>query len=374
MNAINKFFGTILSAFDSFTGHYVLALFLFALLVKVLLLPFGIKQQKNSVKQARFKPKEMAIRNKYKGRTDQPTMQKMQNEIMELYQKEGYNPMGGCLPLLIQMPIILILYQVIINPLKYICGYSSEMVTKIASYLTDSGIANFVLNKNGVFAGRDIDLIQYLTENTVGGINEALGDIGQVVLTDLPNFGLFGDGIALAAKPYFWSWLLLIPLLNFVFTMLSSIITRKLTFQPMQDQAANQASMKIMNVFMAGVTAAIAFGVPAAIGIYWLFNNLLGIAQQFILYKAIPLPKFTEEDYKKAEREYLGKVTKREQIERTKAALSRSMGDEECADLGEYISVYDLKPSDPPAEEKSETGSSVIGKAPLKKKNKKSKK
>ena len=123
IDAINRFFGSILSAFDSFTGHYLLALFLFALMIKIILCPFGIKQQKNSVKQAKLKPKEMAIRSKYKGRTDQPTMQKMQNEIMDLYQKEGYNPMGGCLPMLIQLPIIMILYGIVYNPLKYICKY-----------------------------------------------------------------------------------------------------------------------------------------------------------------------------------------------------------------------------------------------------------
>ena len=114
IDAINRFFGSILAAFDSFTGHYLLALFLFALMIKIILCPFGIKQQKNSVKQARLKPKEMAIRSKYKGRTDQPTMQKMQNEIMDLYQKEGYNPMGGCLPIVLQIPVFLALYWVLL--------------------------------------------------------------------------------------------------------------------------------------------------------------------------------------------------------------------------------------------------------------------
>ena len=371
MNAIYKFFGSILGAFESFTGHYLLALFIFALLVKLILLPFGIKQQKTSIKQARLKPKEMAIRNKYKGRTDQPTQQKMQNEIMDLYQKEGYNPMGGCLPLLIQFPIIMILYNVIINPLRHICGYSVEMLTKIATYLNESGIANLTI-KNGTFVGRDLDLLQHITESSVGGINEALGETGQIVLSDLPNLGLFGNMTALAEKPYFWSWLLLIPVLNFAFTMLSSFISRKLTFQPMQDQANQQGSMMFMNVMMAGITTVIAFTVPAAIGIYWIFNNLLGMLQQLILAKAMPLPKFTEEDYKQAEREYAGKISKKEQIEKAKAALSRPMDDDECADLGEYHSVYDERP-EPESPVLKDDSDAVIKKAPLKK-NKKSKK
>ena len=81
MNVINKFFGTILGFFDQITGHYLLALLIFALLVKIIMLPFGIKQQKTSIKQAHVRPREMAIRAKYKGRTDQPTQQKMQQEV-----------------------------------------------------------------------------------------------------------------------------------------------------------------------------------------------------------------------------------------------------------------------------------------------------
>ena len=101
-SAIGKFLGWL----DGLTGSYVLALFFFAIIVELVMLPFGIRQQKNSIKQAKLRPKEMAIRKKYAGRNDQPTQQKMSQEIQELYQREGFNPMGGCLPLLIQFPIM----------------------------------------------------------------------------------------------------------------------------------------------------------------------------------------------------------------------------------------------------------------------------
>ncbi len=369
MNFIYKFFGTILGFFEQITGHYLIALLIFALIVKLIMLPFGIKQQKNSIKQAKVRPKEMAIRSKYKGRTDQPTQQKMNQEVMELYQQEGYNPASGCLPLLIQMPILLILYNVVISPLKHICGYSVDMINKIADYLVGQGVSGITV-KEGVFSGRDIDLIQHLDEHLVG-INEALSSAGldTILLEDIPNFGLFGNPTALAVSPSakFWSLLLLIPILNFGFTMLSTFISKKITFQPMQEQQ-QAGSMKFMTIFMAGMTAWIAFGVPAAIGLYWMFNNILGILQMVILAKTMPLPKFTEADYKAAEREYAGKAaTKKETLQRTKAALSRPMEDDEYADLGDYHSVYDEKPE--PTEE-APSGNSAIGKAPLKKKNK----
>ena len=131
-------------------------------------------------------------------------------------------------------------------------------------------------------------------------------------------------------------------------------------------QNESQGSMRGMNIFMTAMTTFIAFTVPAAIGIYWLFNNLLGMLQQFILAKAIPLPKFTEEDYKRAERELLGKsANKQETVQKTRAALARPMDDDEYADLGDYVSVYDERPV-----EEEPDGKSAIDKAPLKKNKK----
>ena len=111
--------GFLLKLFNNLLGNqYILALLVFAVIVEIVLLPFSIKQQKNSIRQARLKPKEMAIRKKYAGRDDRQTQQEMSQEIQEMYQKENYNPMAGCLPLLIQLPVILALYNIVMNPLK----------------------------------------------------------------------------------------------------------------------------------------------------------------------------------------------------------------------------------------------------------------
>lgn len=106
MNSIMNFliytpFGYVLRFFNSFTGSYAIALLLFALVVKLILLPFAIKQQKNQIKGAKLRPKMMEIEKKYSGRNDQPTLKKKQEELMELQRSEGYSPLSGCLPLLI---------------------------------------------------------------------------------------------------------------------------------------------------------------------------------------------------------------------------------------------------------------------------------
>ena len=110
---INIPFGYLMRFFCSFTNNnYAISLFLFAICVKIVMLPLSIKQQKNQIKGAKLRPKIMAIEKKYAGRNDRPTLQKKQNEIMELQQKEGYSPLSGCLPLLIQLPIIMALYNI----------------------------------------------------------------------------------------------------------------------------------------------------------------------------------------------------------------------------------------------------------------------
>ena len=130
---LNSGLGYIIKFCYSLTNNYALALLLFAFLIKVLLFPLGIKQQKNMVKQAKLRPREMAIRKKYAGRNDQATQQKMQQEVMNLYQEENFNPMGGCLPLLIQFPILFALYAVITKPLTYICNFTEATIEELTA-------------------------------------------------------------------------------------------------------------------------------------------------------------------------------------------------------------------------------------------------
>ena len=89
--------GYVMRWLYSLTNNYLAAILLFTLLVEILLIPLAIKQQKNQIKQASLAPKVAAINKKYAGRTDQATNQKKQQEIMDMYQSEHFNPAGGCL-------------------------------------------------------------------------------------------------------------------------------------------------------------------------------------------------------------------------------------------------------------------------------------
>ncbi|MBP5288997.1 MAG: membrane protein insertase YidC, partial [Clostridia bacterium] len=118
-NVIRVPFGWLIRQFYSWTGSYLVAIILFAIVLKIVLFPFGIKQQKNSQKQAKLRPKENVIRKKYAGRNDRATQMKMNQEIQELYKKENFSPFSGCLPMLLQMLILLAVYAVVRSPLTF---------------------------------------------------------------------------------------------------------------------------------------------------------------------------------------------------------------------------------------------------------------
>ena len=368
--AIGKFLGVLDGAFKS----YIIALFIFAIIVELLMLPFGIKQQKNSIKQAKLRPKEMAIRRKYAGRNDQATQQKMTQEIQELYQKEGYNPMGGCLPLLIQLPIIIVLYNIVINPLLYVVGMPKEAIAALIEYVN----GNVIVDGAGIFekaiaanSRGTIELVNVITEYGLDAFKglegfvfseavttsgaEVYANLASAVEAGLPDFHLFGLNLGYVPSFSRPDLLLLIPVLTFAVYFCSMKLTRKFTYQP--QMAANDkqqgCSNNIMDFTMPLMSVYITFIVPGAIGVYWMFKSILSTLKQFIMSKVMPLPKFTEEDYKAAEKELKGKkVTETRAPRDPNAPKPRSL---------HYIDAEDDEPTPAPvkkqekkAEEKKE--------------------
>lgn len=287
--------GYMLGWFSDITGgSYALALLLYALVFKILFLPFSIKQQKNQIAMAKLTPKIELIKAKYRGRTDQATMRKQQEEIFELQRKEGYSPLSGCLPLLLQMPIIIFLYNVIRKPLSYLVRVSDDVISRLAETV-------------GGNAGDQIQLIgsinTFVAEKGAGAFETIEGiDNANAFMESLPNFELWG--LNLASKPYFWSWLLLIPILAAAFQWLTMFVSRKVSGNANQLAMAGeqdkqtQMSLRMMDLVMPLMTLFITFSFSSMMGLYWIFQSVLGMIQTVILAKAMPVPKFTEEEIK----------------------------------------------------------------------------
>lgn len=333
-------------------NSYILTLFVFAIILEIVMLPFSIKQQRNSIKQAMLRPKEQAIRKKYAGRNDQATQQKVTQEIQELYQQENYNPMSGCMPLLIQFPIIIVLYWIVVDPIQYVCGMSSELTNVLYSFITspvaDGGLGVTLASKSG-----SIEILGMIKEHGAeyfSGITEFCKNGAEVfeaikTIDTFPanfnvgpiNFGLIPSFDFSTAN----AWLLLLPVLTFVIYFFSMKINRKLTFQPTQsaDDRQQACSNNMMDITMPLMSVWMTFIVPAAVGVYWVFKSILGVIKQFIMSKAMPLPKFTEEDYKAAEKELFGKQPKKIQKSENvgKVRSLHHIDDEDYDEKGNYV-------------------------------------
>ena len=158
-------------------NNYLVALIFFTIIIQLLLcLLFGIKQQKNSVKQATLAPKIAAIRKKYAGRNDQQTMMKMQEETQALYRAHGYNQLGGCLPMLIQLPIIMALYNVIVAPLQHMLMLTKAEVATILNKFHDAGLLSDAATKNII-----TDKVTEFTEKNIANARVAQTEVINII-------------------------------------------------------------------------------------------------------------------------------------------------------------------------------------------------
>ncbi len=247
---INRPLGFILSYIYSFTGNYGVAIIIFTLFTKIILLPFSIKQQKSTLEMQRIKPFMDEIQKKYKDNKE-----KQQEEMVKLYSEHGVNPMAGCLPMLIQLPIIFGLYQVIIKPLSYILGYSAEQIAELTAkyadmtfgYSAQISIANLEKLVNFNFIWLDLSAVPQFDMNNIAG------------------------SISLI-------WI--IPLLAAGSTYFSSkyMSSQMASASPEQAQTSN-----MMNMLMPVMTLWFSFTMPAGLGLYWTASNLLQMAQQFAM-------------------------------------------------------------------------------------------
>lgn len=297
-------------------GSYIVGICIFAVLIELLMTPFAVKQQKNSIKQAKLRPKEMAIRQKYAGRNDQVTMQKMQKDIQDMYAKENFSPYSGCLPLLIQFPIIIVLYNVIVDPLRYVLGQSAGVSSALSTFFSAPRAAGGL----GQVAVSGKSTIQLLSSNYSG-----IKDFGLIANSDKvweslssmgtpPSFNIGPFDFSLAPSLSRFDILLLVPVLTFVVYFFSMKLTRKFSGQAPAAGATDRqtaCSNTMMDVMMPAMSAIFTFMVPGIVGVYWMFRSVIGILKSFIMSKIMPLPTFTEADYKAAAKELAGKAPKK---------------------------------------------------------------
>lgn len=280
MDILYDVFGWLLGQFYNLVGNYFVALALFALFFKIVLLPSAIKQQKSTARQARLQPKLRRIQERYKG--DKNAQQKIQEEQQALYQREGFNPMNqGCLPLLIQMPIIFGLYGAVYKPLTYavrVPEKAIEALTKIAQEL--KLIAETTTKGRSTVEISIIDNIDKLWD----GALEAGVDLS--VLEQIKDFsGEFNFfGYSLSQNPSFkpLTLLAIIPVLSCLTSLATSFIGH-IRSKRNNPAMANNPTMGCMTFGMPLFSLYFVTMFPAAIGVYWIINNVYSFLQTLIV-------------------------------------------------------------------------------------------
>ena len=280
---IAKPFGWLLMTLYNLVGNYGVAIFLFALVVKLILLPFQMKSKKSMMRMSALQPQVQELQKRHEGNP-----RKLQEETSKLYKEEHVNPMSGCIWSLIPFPILLALYRAIRFPLTTMMGVSSDLLAEggaLATKLTEMGFSS---SANAAYI--QLQQSQFISENwskfDFTTISEKLQFINYkflgVNLGDLPKLKFWADGLTWAAIGLF-----LIPIVSAVLSYLQMQISQKVTPQTgtTQQQAQSAQQMKTMNLMMPLVSLYICFIMPAALGIYWIFTSLLGIIQDVILNK-----------------------------------------------------------------------------------------
>ena len=305
--------GVILDAIYKFVGLFgihnlALCIFLFTFVVKMLMLPLTIKQQKFTRLSSKMNPELTKIQEKYKGKKDEESMRRQQAETQEVYAKYGTNPMGGCLPLLISLPIMFALYRVIYAIPAYVGevgdlyrtvagaieGISGHADT-ITTFITENGLrvtnslstyalgsteyTNSLIDilakfstanweaffQNGTFAA-----IQGTCTEAVNNIIKANNLFGLNIL-DTPNFKIIGS--------------LIIPVLAVVTQMIQ---TKTMNANQPQKQTKNNdnpmaGSMNTMNTIMPIMSGVFCLMLPIGVGIYWIASALFTILQNIFI-------------------------------------------------------------------------------------------
>ena len=278
-----------------------LCIILFTIVMKTLMIPLTIKQQKTTKLMSVMNPEIQAIQKKYKGKSDQESMQRQNVEIQAVYEKYGTSMTGGCLPLLIQMPILLALYRVIYNIPAYVPSvrvYFDNVVTPLmgqADYAQKlqeiTNIATACGGKLDKFdftnANRLVDMLYKFSTSQWGELQSLFPAISDVISQNAAVVEKMNTflGLNMAEAPgWVPSFAWIIPVLAAVSQWFSTKLMSGNQPSTSGDAENPMAqSMKTMTTTMPLFSAFICITMPAGLGIYWIATSVVTIIQQLVV-------------------------------------------------------------------------------------------
>ena len=315
VNWVAEVLGWLMNGIYSIGVHNLgLCIIIFTLVIYAFMTPLQIKQQKFAKMNAVMAPELQNIQKKYRGKKDQNSQLKMQEETMGVYEKYGVSPTGSCLQMLIQMPIFFALYQVIIKIPGYIGGIKDVFASAVSHITEVSGYSDIIFKfvQDNAIKNSYIPMSGKLSSDHVVDFLYSLSPTQWDKLADVDKFQGFADvlnqtadklhpmqnflGLNIADNPWSliqsgWStqhYLLilaavLIPVLAWGTQVLNMKLVQTASNTSNGTPSQMEATMKTMNMFMPLMTAFICFTFPVGIGIYWIIGAVIRSVQQIII-------------------------------------------------------------------------------------------
>ena len=292
-------FAWLVRLFYNLTNSYGVALILFTLVIKLIMLPFQMKSKKSMMRMSRVSGQMQDLQKRYA-----KNQAKLQEEMQKLYEEEGVNPMSGCLWSFLPFPILIALYSIIRQPITHFMMLPESAVETLIQTATNAGVnmANIVqLDKAGAAIVKNgvTQLSAYGQINLVKAVQE----MGLSTPDGWFNVNYKFLGLDLTATPweyvksFTFTWAVIGVILIPILAGLSQFVFSKLTMktQPQAD-AAGGASMKSMMYMMPLFSVYIAFVMPAALGVYWIAQSVFSLIQEAILNKTLSAKMEAEEE------------------------------------------------------------------------------
>lgn len=273
--------------------NYGFAIIIFTVVVKLVLLPLTLKQYKSTTKMQAIQPQIQEIQKRYKN-----DKEKLNQELMKVYQENGVNPAGGCLPLLVQMPILISLYWVIVQPLKFMLGKTPEQITKIMEAFSAAvKAANINISQNSMLGTiKELSALNFFNDN-----RQYLDKVsGLLNVNELINFNFLGLHLGRVAsykttdlfgpEAYIYLPLLLLPIIGVATTFLSTKLSMPKKNPNSSGDTQNAMANSMTNSMMyigPLMTLIFSFQLPAGVVLYWIAGYVFQIFQQLYINKTI---------------------------------------------------------------------------------------
>ena len=305
-NAVASLMGYLMNFIYGITQNYGLAIILFTILIKLLLLPLTIKQQKSLAKTQELQPLVQELQRKYGN--DQ---QKFAEEYQKLLKEKNMNMMSGmgcsgCLIQLIQIPIIFGMLYMMASPLTNILKLDTAEIEKYKQEVQEIKKQEAIVeinNNASNYTEQELNELLKKAEETdyMSGRYYEIEILDRMNIIDMDFLGINLCDITIYNKTNWVLWI--IPVLS----CLCTFITTKLMPKPNQPTASNakpedksmvpsaedmpMPDMRVMNAMMPIMTGYVAAIVPQGVGLYWVTSNLIGVIQQVVLKKKLPNTK-----------------------------------------------------------------------------------